>query len=572
MTSVAGTLNLSDFPLSTRKPVGNSNDFTGAMGVEAMLYARRLQSLKPSATVQSVAAAIVLAGGLLLPGEVVHCREYNVGTGIGAHTLELLDAGDAQSRPEEDSGNIIHVGSEGLYFKGLFDNHITLEKFGYTPDKDAGPYIDAAQAYVNTLVGDSNAITAITLDGHYRFTSEYELTGALYLDSKNASFIVQNNTFGLAIGNATTPGHLILSGALHFKNEPGSVGGGIKGVQGSFGLNSLVAQGLDGRILDCYTTQNKLNNSSVKLIKSTGSGGVRLEVTGTRGSMEVAITDYHASQSTTESLIVKNCTDASVINAVCDTASGALKDAISIYNAAGCNFGNLWGTSPDARGVVVDGDAYTNSSATYLNHFNCIGSTDSGNEIFINARACRFDMIRSIRSAGTSVRFGPNAGQVSVGALVMSDGSQSVQSTAMINASTKPIDIQTITSEGANDGAAFEITNSSNAMTIGTIQTAQALGTGANVIWASGIRPKDLSICTDADYVFKAKNNAYTVSATASFFNIPHGLSGTPQIYNVNVRNGTQPVIAVTANATNIQVTFAASVTNPQFSWQAQLF
>ena len=63
-----------------------------------------------------------------------------------------------------------------------------------------------------------------------------------------------------------------------------------------------------------------------------------------------------------------------------------------------------------------------------------------------------------------------------------------------------------------------------------------------------------------------------TITGTGAFFNIPHGLATTPQIYHVHAKNVTTPILTVVANVTNLQVTFAEPVTDPTFAWFAQLF
>ena len=551
------------FPIATA-----DSTLTGAQGVAAIESA--------AATKQTLANATTFAqSSLMVVGGVVNTIEYNTGTGIGGNSYTLVDAGSSGARPADDGGSVIHAtgGSGGLYLKGGFINDVvTLEHFGYNPTLNASDFITPARDYLSSLSIGLNAIKSLTLTGEYVFNTKYILTGALHLKSLNATIKTANDDFAMQAGvTAGAAGFLNIDGTLNFTNNGASVGGGILGEHGSIVATSLIAQDLEGRVLDCLTTQNKVNNSSVNFIKCTNSGGVRLEVTGTRGSMEIEVIVYHSSNSKTESLIVKNTTDSAILNAVCDTEDGLGLDAIVIDNVSGCSFGTLWGTSPDARGCVVSGNSFTGSNANYLNQFNSIGSTDSALPISIDAKLCRFDFIRVTRSKAGSVIFGVNAGQLSVGLIAISDGSSVTGSTSLVIDSAQPIDIQTIATDSATDLAAIKMAGG-NKTTIGTIQSAQALGTASNVVWETGNRPQSLINCQDPDYIFKGSSNNTVITATSSFFNVPHGLSATPTIYNVNARNGTAAIITTTANAANIQVTFAANQANPQFSWSAQLF
>lgn len=144
MPSIASQIQLSDFPLATRKPVGDAGDFTGEMGIEAMINARRLQSTKPGATVTTLAAAIALAESTMQSGELVTTEEYESGTGKGGNTYKLLDAGTSGSRPSADDGHIIHVGTNGLYLKGQFYGGVFIEQFGDTTNPSV---LSAAVAY-----------------------------------------------------------------------------------------------------------------------------------------------------------------------------------------------------------------------------------------------------------------------------------------------------------------------------------------------------------------------------------------------------------------------------------------
>ncbi|MFQ3208766.1 MAG: hypothetical protein ACI9HU_000245 [Colwellia sp.] len=549
----------------------------GPKGIYNFEVTDNINSLLDSGlTLPSLASAIafVESGGLSVGG-AISTIEYHAGTGIGGGSYRLVDAGSSDARPIDDGGSVNHAkgGSGGLYLKGLFVNDVvTLENFGYNPTLNASDFITPARDYLSSLSVGLNAIKSLTLAGEYVFNTKYILTGALHLKSLNATIKTANDDFAIQVGvTAGSAGFLNTDGTLNFTNDGASVGGGFLGEHGSIVATSLIAQDLEGRVLDCLTTQNKINNSSVNFIKCTNSGGVRLEVTGTRGSMEIEVVVYHSSNSKTESLIVKNTTDSAVVNAVCDTESGLGLNAISIDNVSGCSFGTLWGTSPDARGCVISGNSFTGSNANYLNHFNSIGSTDSALPISIDAKLCRFDFIRVTRSKAGSVIFGVNAGQLSVGLIAISDGSSVTGSTSLVIDSVQPIDIQTIAADSATDLAAIKMAGG-NKTTIGTIQSSQALGTASNVVWETGSRPQSLINCQDPDYIFKGSSNNTVITATSSFFNVPHGLSATPTIYNVNARNGTSAIITTTANASNIQVTFAANQANPQFSWSAQLF
>ena len=213
-------------------------------------------------SVAKIIAAVL--SGELTAGISVTTDGYYDDSSVGDNKYLVVDVTVSAARPPQDNGRIIHVGNDGKYLLGLFPNkHICLEQFGYIEGQDAGPYLDLAKQYASTMSGDSNAPGTVTLDGNYTFFARYVITGALSIESRNATIITANADFALGVGDASTGGYLTIYGAMHFTNDAdeSSVGGGIQAVHGSISIDSLIAQDLEGRILDCYTTKNKLNNS-----------------------------------------------------------------------------------------------------------------------------------------------------------------------------------------------------------------------------------------------------------------------------------------------------------------------
>lgn len=100
------------------------------------------------------AIAVCLAGDVAV-GNGVEWREHHADTGIGGNVGRLMDAGTAGARPAEDGGSVIHVGSDGLWLKGLFlDGWYRISQFGGVPDG----VTDNFNAFNALLQGDRNVI------------------------------------------------------------------------------------------------------------------------------------------------------------------------------------------------------------------------------------------------------------------------------------------------------------------------------------------------------------------------------------------------------------------------------
>lgn len=96
------------------------------------------------------------------------------------------------------------------------------------------------------------------------------------------------------------------------------------------------------------------------------------------------------------------------------------------------------------------------------------------------------------------------------------------------------------------------------------------VGTG---LWDN--RPEnDVIDCVFDDKPTSKSGSLTTLTgSTAGPWNIPHGLFGTPRFANVGAANAAArgQLMSWTVDATNIIVTFAASVTDPDFWWEARM-
>ena len=111
----------------------------------------RLKITKPSTEGGAVAYIVGLAlDGSIKVSEKANTVEYEAGLGLGANRYVLKDAVTSGARPAEDGGSIIHVGTEGLYFEGLFLNGVWLEQFGVKKTGDNAAKIKAALDYAES--------------------------------------------------------------------------------------------------------------------------------------------------------------------------------------------------------------------------------------------------------------------------------------------------------------------------------------------------------------------------------------------------------------------------------------
>lgn len=125
---------------SVQSDLSNITGMTDANIFDYLSTAKRLQSTKPGATVQTLADAVTLAASDMAVGEIVTTREYNAGTGIGGNTYQLVDAGNSGARPAEDGGFVIHVGESGLYLQWGSKEFVPCSKFGVSGSSDSAAY------------------------------------------------------------------------------------------------------------------------------------------------------------------------------------------------------------------------------------------------------------------------------------------------------------------------------------------------------------------------------------------------------------------------------------------------
>ena len=142
MTSI--NTQISELPIPARQPTGT---FTGEMGVDALVYAHRLISLSPGAAVSNLSAAISLALTKMSVGEQCTTGEYIAGKLVGGNTYVLKDAGNSASRPANDGGRVIHVGTNGLYLRCTSDD-LRPEDYGVALSTD-GSDTAALQQFFN---------------------------------------------------------------------------------------------------------------------------------------------------------------------------------------------------------------------------------------------------------------------------------------------------------------------------------------------------------------------------------------------------------------------------------------
>lgn len=79
-------------------------------------------------SVQALKDAV--ASGVRLPGQYATTDSYVAGEGRGANRYLIVDAGSSANRPADDNGSVIHVGTGGLYLKGLFAYGVHIDQFG----------------------------------------------------------------------------------------------------------------------------------------------------------------------------------------------------------------------------------------------------------------------------------------------------------------------------------------------------------------------------------------------------------------------------------------------------------
>lgn len=120
-----------------------------------------------------------VSSGLHSVGSTVLSATYHPGLYLGGNLYLVEDAGSASARPSSDGGTIIHVGSNGLYLKGLFtDGKYRLTQFGGGRGNQSEDTA-AAQAMIDA------GMTHCLLDEN---NNEYELLGLVA--PRNQEFVL----------------------------------------------------------------------------------------------------------------------------------------------------------------------------------------------------------------------------------------------------------------------------------------------------------------------------------------------------------------------------------------------
>lgn len=143
---------------------GNSTGADVAESVNALID--KINNIEQiSARISSVAAAKVLAiSGDIKKDQFFSTASYHENQKRGGSLYQLKDAETASSRPTEDGGSIIHVGSDGLYFSAIFFNEISLSQFGASMNATNSPTI-----YENATSLANSGQVPLIIDGEYDF-------------------------------------------------------------------------------------------------------------------------------------------------------------------------------------------------------------------------------------------------------------------------------------------------------------------------------------------------------------------------------------------------------------------
>jgi hypothetical protein len=214
---------ISAFPIQTAQ-----SPLTASQGVDALQKAHDMPSAgavsnaitkinNATLSVQTLADAVELAelGGISV-GDAVTTNEYHSGTGLGGNKYQLIDG--QGSRPTEDGGSVIHVGSGDLYFKSLTET-FNPDQFGAL--SDGSDSTTQLQNWINsskslfassassqreyiystlTITGENKKLTIV---GDVKFTSNDASTNSK-ITLEDDYIQIENGFFGNIGGNGAT--------------------------------------------------------------------------------------------------------------------------------------------------------------------------------------------------------------------------------------------------------------------------------------------------------------------------------------------------------------------------------
>ena len=384
----------------------------------------------------------------------------------------------------------------------------------------------------------------------------------------NTNIVVDNAIAGFRIGN-TAAAQLDISGQHPVFTQSGTgTGVGILAIRGGFNLPGLRGFGTNNWILDCQAAAaNAITNSTVDNVKLTNCGGIRA-VNPTRGSLELIVRDVHASNIVTQVVNFENITDAMITELIGDTDAAFAGAAVRIHNCGGIHTGSMSVTARNGMPYEFTGNTDADNDTTSGCHFGELHSFASSQEAYLNTKRCHYGTIHSKQAKSKGLRLGTFFEDNHINSIQLYDGSVTTPSQAFDNDSLYPNSIDSFSSESADDTYALDISSGGNQLSMGVLVRSVA----ATGVWANGNRPKSLNDSRAPAFVYKGGAANVVITGTgAGPFNIPHGLVGTPSRYSVNCNNQTI-AFQVTANSTNLQVTFASSVTDPSFTWNARMF
>ena len=412
----------------------------------------------------------------------------------------------------------------------------------------------------------------VVTGGNYLFSTTWDIDDQdlPIIFKGNPLITIDNNVAAIRAGNTTSSG-LDMTGHARVTQDAGSTGVGVLFRKGSLNIDGLRGFDTDTWIVECHgASARDINNSYIGNFKVSNCGGIYLH-NDTRSSLEIELDNIHSSQSTTECLKADSITDLQIGTINGDTKTGSSHDAIIIDNCGAVQGANILVNSKGGTGVFLTGNSDSITDTTSRCHFGVISTTGSKNGMIMNCKSVTIDSLILGTSQDESLIMNTWCEGNKIDKITSFNGSTVIGSSDLLLNTTGKNSIGSISVTSGDADAVIEIGSGSNNLKLDILLQATASGTGSNVIWANNNRPMYLGSSFTTDYIYTNEGSVTVTGTGTGAFNIPHGLTGTPAIYTVmSVDN--KIAFQVTANATNLQVGFASSVTNPSFVWTAKIF
>lgn len=418
-----------------REAIQKARDILGTSDVTFEELNDRVESSVKTASTINAAVSLVESGKIPV-GSAVNTLEYHTGTGVGGGSYQLIDAGDAGSRPSEDGGKVVHAGSDGLYLS-FVGNLPSPEQYGVLTDGTDSTaefkswIANNAALYCHSVSGGKKIYTVTDFDlnlPHHKLVAignveihtssegvtlsgdNASMSGVTIIHSNSATDGVTTQGFANVLDSVFVTGssnNACLIDGLETRVSGGKYKGGTVAAMNVSAADSI----LENVYLEQSGTgllSNGVGTITAYNVHSFGNTGKGFYITGANGSK---LTDCFADTNGTNGLEIADTSGIDIVNFT------AIKSGELVANSANIQFFNTTNAKLIGGRTELEGDEGVDDSIRFSgtgNQIDIIGhsadktpSDFTGNVVTFSA--CTDALQKYSKGSDSIVAFGGNA-------------------------------------------------------------------------------------------------------------------------------------------------------------------